>query len=219
MKVFKKHFTIVNLILILAASFAAYNFGLAGGYIEGTHFSIGGLLAGVVVNLSLVIGASKFGSVKGKNRTKQATVSLIALLVLSPAIVSPVIYYKLPDTFLTSELRIAWSIGWPLVADIAIVVAGAVAGKGLVQLSTTQSDASATHKSESASRVQKSATQSVVSASGWPRRCEHCNAQVPDSIALLQKPQSKGAHMKKHHPELCETKKIVVDPSLLIKKE
>ena len=35
---------------------------------------------------------------------------------------------------------------------------------------------------------------SAKSPKGWPRKCEYCDEQ-------LQVPQSKGAHMKKHHPE------------------
>lgn len=36
-------------------------------------------------------------------------------------------------------------------------------------------------------------------ATRYPRKCEHCDAQI-------KAPQSVGAHMKKHHPELCKPK-------------
>lgn len=135
-----KHITVEKVVLILAASFAAYNFGLAGGYIEGTHFSMGGLIAGVVVNVSLAIASSRFGSLKGINRTRQARAAFIVMLMLSPVLVSPVVYYSLPVTFLGHWiLRAAWSVAWPLVADLAIVLAGAVSGKGLISLATAQS--------------------------------------------------------------------------------
>lgn len=130
-----KHITVEKVVLILAASFAAYNFGLAGGYIEGTHFSIGGLVAGVVVNVSLAIASSRFGSLKGINRTRQARAAFLVMLMLSPVLVSPVVYYSLPVTFLGHWiLRAVWSVAWPLVADLAIVLAGAVSGKGLIGL-------------------------------------------------------------------------------------
>ena len=219
-KLIKKYVKVVNIILVLAASFAAYNFGLAGGYIEGTKFSLGGLLAGVVVNLSLVVGASKYGSVTGKKRTKQATVSLVALLLLSPAMVSPVIFYKLPDTFMNIPLRVAWSIGWPLAADIAIVVAGAVAGKGLVRLGETQSV-----RSTSAVRSQSanSANEFERSTSAVRSQCEElatqyaCSAPLcewkPDVDKLVQAAQegkdpkrsassAKAGHVKNQHAKI-----------------
>lgn len=227
MKSIKKHLTIVNIILALAASFAAYNFGLAGGYIEGTHFSLGGLLAGLVVNLSLVIGASKYGSINGKKRTRQATISLIALLFIAPAIVSPVIYYKLPDTFLTIPLRIAWSIGWPLAADVAIVVAGAVAGKGLISLSAESANAVRTHSADSAPHSTRSANAVRVECEGLRTQYACTEPQCewsPNLSALIIAAQSgkdpqrsassaKAGHYKNKH------KPIELDQSLLIKKD
>lgn len=133
-----KKITIEKVILFLAAGFAAYNFGLAGGYIEGTHISIGGLIAGVVVNVSLAIAASRYGSIKGDKRTRQAQAAFYAMLALSPILVSPVVFYSLPETFLGHWIaRAVWAVAWPLVADLAIVLAGAVSGKGLISLGET----------------------------------------------------------------------------------
>lgn len=130
-----RKFSMEKAILFMAAGFAAYNFGLAGGYIEGKTFSAGGLLAGVVVNVSLAIAASRYGSLKGDKRTAQARAAFVVMLVLSPMLVSPVIFYSLPESFLGHwALRAAWSVGWPLAADLAIVLAGAVSGRGLIQL-------------------------------------------------------------------------------------
>jgi hypothetical protein len=160
MKKLKKAFTITNLLLVLAAGFASYNFGLAGGFIEGKpqgQVSFGGLIAGVVVNISLVVASSRLGSVKGVLRQKQAKMSLWALLVLSPLMVSPVVYYQLPETFLNSWLRGLWSIGWPLVADVAIVAAGSVTGKSLISLG---SDAPATSSVAKPRSKRRSATTS-----------------------------------------------------------
>lgn len=205
-----KHITIEKAILFLAASFAAYNFGLAGGYIEGSRFSIGGLFAGVVVNISLAIAASRYGSIKGDKRTAQARAAFWGMVILSPVLVSPVIFYSLPDTFLGHWVaRAAWSFFWPLVADLAIVLAGAVSGKALIALSeptATQSNAGATDSAKSANAVRrtkfqsaKSATESVAVGRTYPRKCEHCTE-------IIRTPQSVGAHMKKHHPELCKPK-------------
>lgn len=151
-----KHITVEKVILILAASFAAYNFGLAGGYIEGTHFSIGGLIAGVVVNVSLAIASSRFGSLKGINRTRQARAAFIIMLMLSPVLVSPVVFYSLPETFLGNWIaRAVWSVAWPLVADLAIVLAGAVSGKGLISLAADQSAKSAAQAAKPAGRLRR----------------------------------------------------------------
>jgi hypothetical protein len=149
--------TIEKVILFLAAGFASYNFGLVGGYIEGTHFSAGGLAAGVVVNVSLAIASSRYGSLKGDKRTRQAHAAFLSMLVLSPILVSPVIFYSLPDTFLGAWwARALWSVAYPLVADLAIVLAGAVSGKGLIALSepsAAQSAVSAQGSALSASAV------------------------------------------------------------------
>ena len=208
-----KKITIEKVILFLAAGFAAYNFGLAGGYIEGMQFSIGGLVAGVVVNVSLAIAASRYGSLKGDKRTRQATAAFLIILVLSPVLVSPVMFYRLPETFLTIPLRWALAIAWPMVADLAIVLAGAVSGKGLIALSegsAAQSNAGATDSAKSAIAVRRTKLQSAKSATDsdalrrtYPRRCEHC-------ATMITSPQAVGAHMKKHHPELCKPKPMAV---------
>lgn len=201
-----KKITVEKIILFLAASFAAYNFGLAGGYIEGTKFSIGGLVAGVVVNVSLAIAASRYGSLKGDKRTKQATLAFMLMMVFSPVLVSPVVFYSLPGTFLSVPLRWVWAITWPMLADLAIVLAGAVSGKGLIALSeasATQSVAGASDSAKGASKVRRSAKESVAVRTIYPRKCEHCVAQIGSANAV-------GAHMKRYHPELCKRKSIAV---------
>ena len=57
--------------------------------------------------------------------------------------------------------------------------------------------ASATHSANSA-------TDSIAPARTYPRQCEHCTDKV---LGLIRTPQSVGAHMKKHHPELCKPSK------------
>jgi hypothetical protein len=218
-----------KIILFLAAAFASYNFGLAGGYIEGTDFSIGGLIAGIVVNITIAVASSRYGTLKGRTRTRQATLAFIGMLVLSPILVAPVIFYSLPGTFLgVWWLRALWSIGWALAADLAIVLAGAVSGKGLIALSeesatqsagsASQSNAGATDSAKVQLQVRRTKTQSAKSATDsdagpsqsnavrrtYPRKCEHCEE-------VIRTPQSVGAHMKKHHPELCKPKALAVE--------
>lgn len=212
-------------ILVLAAAFASYNFGLAGGFIEGTHFSAGGLIAGLVVNITIAVASASLGGVKGKMRTRQALAAFAAMLVLSPVLVAPAIFYSLPETFLGGGwLRASWSIGWALAADLAIVLAGAVSGKGLITLSeqgaksATESVAGASESAKSAIGVRRSATESAKSVTEsvagalqsdgvrrtYPRTCEHCEE-------VIRTPQAVGAHMKKHHPELCKPRALAVE--------
>lgn len=235
-----KSIPIEKMILILAASFAAYNFGLAGGYIEGKEFSIGGLIAGVVVNVTIAVAASRFGGIKGNKRTRQAVIAFVGMLFLSPMLVSPVIFYSLPETFLGIwQLRALWAIGWPLVADLAIVLAGAVSGKGLIGLSeetathsagtASQSNAGATGTAPTTGAVRTNKNRSALAlrdecaALSTQYACTqaHCG-WVPDVDALIKSAQSgksarsaaasaKAGHAKNKHP-----KPIAIDSSLLI---
>lgn len=239
-----KGITVERVLLVLAAGFAAYNFGLAGGYVEygeGGHFSYGGLMAGIVVNVSLAIAASRFGSLKGAARTKQAQLAFSAMLLISPALVAPVIFYSLPDGFLGIWwLRAIWSLGWAGVADLAIVLAGAVTGKGLIALTedkpqgTVQSTAGAEGSAQGASAVH---AKSKRTADALHKECTALAAQyactepqckwTPSVDALVESARagksaeasarnSRAGHIKNNHP-----KPIVIDQSLLIpsKKE
>lgn len=190
-------FSIEKFILVLSASYASYNFGLVGGYIEGTRFSIGGLIAGVIVNVSLALASSRYGSLKGIGRIKQAKFAFVVLMLISPLIVSPVIYYKLPSTFLELWwIRVIWSVAWPFVADVAIVLAGSVSGKGLISLA--ESPKSATVSATTPKASARSAKVSPTSAADYPRKCDYCDAQI-------KSPNAVGGHMKKWHTELCKT--------------
>jgi hypothetical protein len=231
-----KNITIEKVILFLAAGFAAYNYGLAGGYIErGSGLSIGGVAAGIVVNVSLAIAASRFGSLKGDKRTKQAQIAFVVMLVISPMLVSPVIFYSLPDTFmaiphvdiwwaniLATMPRILWSLAWPLVADLAIVLAGAVSGKGLIALSeptAAQSETSADGSAPNADAVRKNKKRS---ADAVREECAALSAQYactepecgwsPDVDALIESARAgksarssaasaKAGHAKNKHPK------------------
>lgn len=234
-----KSITIEKVMLVLAAGFAAYNFGMAGGYVEhseGGHFSYGGLMAGIVVNVSLAIAASRFGSLKGATRTKQAQLAFSAMLFLSPLLVAPVVFYSLPEGFLgVWWLRAIWSLGWAGVADLAIVLAGAVTGKGLIALTedkaqtASQSGASAEGGAQGAGAVH---AKSKRTADALHKECTALAAQyactepqckwTPSVDALVESARagksaeasarnSRAGHIKNQHP-----KPIKVDASLLI---
>jgi hypothetical protein len=231
-----KKITIEKVILTLAASFAAYNFGLAGGYIEGKNFSVGGVIAGIVVNISLAIASSRYGSLNGKTRTRQATVAFVVMLVLAPAIVAPVVFYSLPETFLgVWWLRALYALAYPLVADMAIVAMGAVSGKALIALSeptAASTSAGAEGSTTSAPAVRKSAKRS---ADAVREECAALSAQYacteaqcgwsPSVDALVAsagagKDAKKSAasaiagHVKNKHPKM-----IAIDQSLLVRKD
>lgn len=184
----KLSFGVEKVILYLAAGFAAYNFGLAGGYIEGRWMSIGGLTAGLVVNISLAVASSRYGSLKGDKRTRQAQLAFMAMLVLSPVLVAPVVYYSLPDTFLGIWwLRAAWAVAWPMVADLAIVLAGAVSGKGLIALSNNNEGAQP-QQDQAQLRVQDAQVAGNLRASNKKLRASKAQLQVqlPASKAQLR---------------------------------
>lgn len=228
---FLRSITIEKFILFLAAVFASYNYGLAGGYIEGDKFSVGGLVAGVVVNISLAIAASRYGSIKGDKRTAQAQGAFWAMLLLSPALISPVIFYSLPETFLNFGARVAWSIGWPLVADLAIVLAGAVSGKGLIALTEQPSTQAQATTGAGAPSAEGSAQKKKRTADALRAQCAALVTQyactepqcgwTPSLDALIASAQSgknpknsassaKAGHFKNQH------KPIQIDQSLLI---
>jgi hypothetical protein len=230
-----KKIPIEKLILVLAAGFAAYNFGLAGGFIEfgqGGHFSLGGLAAGIVVNVSLAIAASRYGSLKGHARTRQATLAFIGMLILAPALVAPVVFYSLPGDFLMVWwLRALWAIGWPLVADLAIVLAGAVSGKGLITLAEPAAQPAAgaddsalsasgvrAHKKRSADAVRTECAALAAQYActepqcGWtPSVDALITAQSAGKSARSAAASAKAAHTKNRHP-----KPIAIDKSLLM---
>ncbi len=234
-----KKITVEKTLLALAAGFAAYNFGLAGGYMEhgeGGYFSPGGLIAGVVVNVTLAIAASRIGSLKGAARTRQASAAFYGMLLISPLLVAPVIFYSLPDTFLgVWWLRALWAVCWAGVADIAIVLAGAVTGRGLISLaedkpqSGAQSGAGADGGAASAGAVRKGVRRS---ADAVREECGALSAQYactaaecgwsPSVDALEESARAgksarsaaasaKAGHMKNKHP-----KPIAIDQSLLL---
>lgn len=211
-----KHITVEKVILLLAAGFAAYNFSMAGGYIEHGElaFSFGGLIAGLVVNISLAIAASYYGSIKGNKRTAQARAAFVLMLVLSPALVSPVVYYSLPDSFLAVQHadvwylslvaglpKLLWSLAWPLVADLAIVLAGAVSGKGGLLTLTEQSSQPAGSTTKPARKRSQTAEQTQQSAKVYECNWPGCEWTTEQSAAVRKggDPQAALAAHVSHH--------------------
>lgn len=225
--------SVEKFILLGAAAFASYNFGLAGGFIEGTHFSVGGVIAGLVVNVTIAVASSRLGGVKGKTRMRQALTAFAAMLVLSPVLVAPAIFYSLPVTFLGGGiLRALWSIGWALAADLAIVLAGAVSGKGLIALSdagAAQSDAGAQESAPTAEAVRShkkgsaDAVREKCAALSAQYACTEAQCGWSTSVDALMEaaragknPKSAAASAKAGHVKNQHPKPIAIDQSLLI---
>ncbi len=143
-----------------AAFFQAYQFGRAlaiydhdGWNVYGVN--IGGLLLGGIVNLIIVLAASKVpgltaaaltfkGKVDKKTQernarkaqkagvqAKFAQAAFFGLLVLSPSLVAPALYIAWSALPLPAGLIIFLSLAWAVAPDLAIALGGFVAGKSL----------------------------------------------------------------------------------------
>lgn len=126
------------MLIVIAATFQAYQFGRAlniydpnGWNINGIN--IGGLLLGVSVNVSIAWAATKLPSISGKARTRSAWISFFALMVLSPSLVAPALWLLLkPLPIFGWQLFL--SIGLSVAPDLTIALGGFIAGKSLIPL-------------------------------------------------------------------------------------
>jgi hypothetical protein len=89
---------------------------------------IGGLFAGMVVNLSLAYTATRLPSISGKHREQYAKAGFIGLLVMSPLLIGPVNYVLLDERVLAGwwPLRMALAILWASAMDVSIALVGIV---------------------------------------------------------------------------------------------
>lgn len=195
-------------LLYLAAAFQAIQFGLAGSIYFGlTGWFIGGL-GGIVVNFSIAKSASRINDI-AKARKPLAWTGFIALMVLSPIAVAPAGYLQM-SVITTFWLRVAASIVWAIIPDAAILLTGAITGKSLVK-DTDETPKPKRTKADSAPQSVASAKESAQGAttpSKYPRRCEFCAADVPDSIAVMKNSNAVGGHMKSNHPDKCKKKSV-----------
>lgn len=167
-----------------------------------------GLVSGLSVAGGLAFIAHRLGSMqaftpKGKPivRFWGSLVLLILIVIMSAFLLPPYVRMMTPERLRveTGDFSI-WSIMSVLVGDLIIVSVALSDGKSGA---FTKPSEQTTHKPKSAARANahpKGATKSVAlskSASVYPRTCLHCDA-------VISAPQAVGAHMKKHHPELCK---------------
>lgn len=192
-----------------AATFQAYQFGRALNIYDPIALSVmgvnvGGLFLGAIVNVIIVLAATrlpmllaaamkKSGKVDKKALQKYeskmqkagmqamlAQVSFFALMGLSPLLVAPALYILWSALPLPSRLVVFLSIGWAVAPDLAIALGGFVAGKSLVQLG----DAGASH---SARTISDNATQSVGRAKKSDAPATDSATSATDSVGLSSK--------------------------------
>lgn len=169
----------------------------------------GGLLMGAGVSFGIAYVANKYRGLKAVNKTEKETISWTRLLLGGILFVSPFVLAPIAGAWVTWawwRQVIAIAIPDGMVAALAFVDTKAESAKP----TATQSDAGASQSAKvqlqvrrSAKQSAKSATESVALGRTYPRKCEHCEE-------VIRAPQSVGAHMKKHHPELCKPKGVVV---------
>jgi hypothetical protein len=165
-----------TVLLYLAAAFQSTQFARAFHEIDPTSewAEIGGLIAGVVVNVSLAYSASRLPRLRAKKAKQFAYTAFAALLILTPMFLAPINYKtmgSLWDDFLL--VKIALAIISASLVDIAISLV-AFADGSLLSVPATASDAPATLKGRSA---KKSATLPSVEARLY--RCE-CGFETPN---------------------------------------
>lgn len=200
-------------LLYLAAAFQALQFGLAGSvYFGAAGWVIGGL-GGVVVNFSIAKTASRISDI-ARTRRPLAWAGFVGLMFLSPLAVAPAGFMQM-SVITVLWIRIMAAIVWAVIPDAAILLTGAVSGKSLVRDEAHAPSAQTRTSKRSASKSVQGAADSAKSATHYPRRCAHCAADVPDSIALMKNPNAVGGHMKKNHPEKCRQKTV----TFLVKEE
>lgn len=100
-------------------------FAIAGDRYFGPFGWLIGLGVGAVVNASLAVASSKVSDVAQKRKVL-AHVALVGMFLLSPLTITLSLF--MPASVLTA-------IAWAMSPDLAIVLAGAIAGKSLVQSS------------------------------------------------------------------------------------
>lgn len=156
----KRTISIGAILLYLAAGFQATQFARAFHAIDSTSqwSDIGGLLAGVVVNVSLAYSASRLPRIRKKREQQFAMTAFWALVILTPLFLAP-INFKTMGGF--------WSELWPVKLGLAVISASVVdiaialvafSDGSLISLGAIASDAPATTSDAGSDAQRRSAT-------------------------------------------------------------
>lgn len=125
MKLTKKHIPYV------AAAIQTAQYSLAGYFLIGVlgWFFVG--IMGGLVSLAMAYGASQFNDVPERRRGS-SLVALVAIMSLSPVLVGTATWLHL--TIIPNEIwRGVVSFAWGVLPDMAVVLSGFAAGKGLFE--------------------------------------------------------------------------------------
>jgi hypothetical protein len=115
----------------MAAIAQALQFAHAGYVYIGWIGAIIGTAVGVTVSFSVATAASRISDISQK-RKALGYVSLITLLLISPAMIAPAAWLSF-GSIPVPWARILAAVVWAAAPDLAIVLSGAIAGKSLVQ--------------------------------------------------------------------------------------
>jgi len=132
---------ISTIIIILAASFEAYNFGLFGGLLlhRDGHVSFWGSIIGIVVSFATAIISSRRGSINkhGKNKRENQMEWSLPLIWLATAIIIASTAYSLLGNRFNDIFRGVVSVTYSLLPALSMYGLGATNGaKGVMSLET-----------------------------------------------------------------------------------
>jgi len=197
---------------------------------------VSGLAMGITVTVGLVYVLARLGKlkpsldqkVKGKKnkyrsvanvRFYTAWVAVILLLIISPALLAPYVFMIISGsesiyTVLGDWWARAWSVGRIVAADLAMSAVALVYG---VQLHALAGPARPSHSSKGATTTAAGANRTPNQTPRTASDLRPCD--VPGCKLSYVWPHGKGAHYKKHHPDLVIQKGIPAKVSLPIKAE
>ncbi len=182
---------------------------------------ISGLSMGITVAAGLVFVLSHLSKmqptferkVRGKDEMKTivnfrfwgALIAIVLLLIISPALLAPYVYMTIADKAnLFDVLGIywsqIWSVGRILAADLAL---GAIALVHGVQFGAVAAAKPATDSATTSAHSDGGASRTATKSAKGAAEMRKCDLGCGESYRW---PNGKGAHMKKHHPELCVVK-------------
>lgn len=142
---------------------------------------------GITSSLSVATASSAYGSITAKGRKALATVGLVAMVVLSATTVS--LSIAAPDS--------VWcAISWGCAVDVAIVLAGAISGKGLVATdpATAEQKPAKAEKKPKPAEPEPAKPALYCAVAGCERNQANQKAEPFSSQAAL------NAHQRKHKP-------------------
>lgn len=202
-----------TILLYLAAAFQSTQFARAFHVIDPSSewSDIGGLIAGVVVNVSLAYSASRLPRLKAKRAKQFASAAFVTLLILTPLFLAPINYKTMGGLWnelplvklmlaIVSASLVDIAISLVAFADGSLLSVGAIASDAPATVSESLSDGqrrSTSLKSRSAMKPEKEAaklyrcecgfeTENRYEYSGHARTCDtHKAAQKPAREKLI----------------------------------